>query len=107
VKRPKHSIDWVLKYRKHLQNLARVRVAVFGPDATKLMEKMKDVLAPAIDDCATANWERDLLLRFLRRAADSTILLALRTLPMLRTSQPSAVLDYGHSRTLEILSSTS
>jgi hypothetical protein len=58
VKRPKHNTDWVLKYRKHLQSLARVRVAMFGSDATKLLEKIKDVLTSAIDDPTTANWDR-------------------------------------------------
>ena len=31
---------------------------VFGPDPTKVVEKMKDVFAPVIDDPAAANWER-------------------------------------------------
>lgn len=52
MKRPKQNTDWILKYRKNLQDLERVRSAILGPDPLKQAEKIKDVFAPVINNPA-------------------------------------------------------
>jgi len=88
MKQPKYGTDWILKYRKHLQDLERVRSSILGPETLKQAEKLTNVFAPLINNPAfTAadlesvaekwwNQERDAEIAAARKEAEIQLQLA-------------------------------